>query len=208
MWTFLSDRVVVSSSRDHWLRCKVTTVGKLFTPTRRVTRYWQKLRCKHIHHLISSTSHDTLAPISVVLQHKLVSGWGLQVWSSAPHYLLIWLGNYFMYYIFYDQVDFPVIKWIENWSSGSREEVALCSLSRNGSQPWLPGRGTNLYMAQLMPLPLTISLSSKSRLVLPFWYQLTRVVPDKRPLNGCHCCIRCNEMSWNFSYHTCIWCLH
>jgi len=34
-----------------------------------------------------------------------------------------------------------------------------------------------------MPLPLTISCSSKSRLVLtflvlPFWYLLTRVVPD------------------------------
>ena len=27
--------------------------------------------------------------------------------------------------------------------------------------------------------------SVKCRLVLPFWYQLTRVVPDKGPLNGC-----------------------
>ena len=40
-------------------------------------------------------------------------------------------------------------------------------------------------MAQLMPLPLTVSCSIKSRLVLPFWYRLTLVVPDKRPLNGC-----------------------
>jgi len=29
--------------------------------------------------------------------------------------------------------------------------------------------------------------SVKSRLVLPFWYQLTRVVPDKGLLNGCVC---------------------
>ena len=29
--------------------------------------------------------------------------------------------------------------------------------------------------------------SLKSRLVLPFWYQLTRVVPDKGPSNGCVC---------------------
>ena len=29
--------------------------------------------------------------------------------------------------------------------------------------------------------------SVKSRLVLPFWYRLTRVVPDKGPLNGCLC---------------------
>ena len=34
----------------------------------------------------------------------------------------------------------------------------------------------------------SLSLASvKSRLVLPFWYQLTRVVPDKGPLNVCAC---------------------
>ena len=32
----------------------------------------------------------------------------------------------------------------------------------------------------------SLSLASvKSRLVLPFWYRLTRVVPEKGPLNGC-----------------------
>jgi len=38
------------------------------------------------------------------------------------------------------------------------------------------GQGADLHMAQLMPL--TISCSSKSRLVLPFWYWLTRVDSD------------------------------
>jgi len=34
----------------------------------------------------------------------------------------------------------------------------------------------------------SLSLASvKSRLVLPFWYRLTRVVPNKGPLNGCVC---------------------
>ena len=34
----------------------------------------------------------------------------------------------------------------------------------------------------------SLSLASvKSRLVLPFWSRLTRVVPDKGPLNGCVC---------------------
>ena len=34
----------------------------------------------------------------------------------------------------------------------------------------------------------SLSLASvKSTLVLPFWYQLTWVVPEKRPLNGCVC---------------------
>jgi len=34
----------------------------------------------------------------------------------------------------------------------------------------------------------SLSLASvQSRLVLPFWYRLTWVVPDKEPLNGCVC---------------------
>jgi len=54
------------------------------------------------------------------------------------------------------------------------------------------GRGTDLHMAQLMPLPLTVSCSSKSRLVLTFWCQLTRVVPDKGPLSKC-----CGNEDWS-----------
>jgi len=46
------------------------------------------------------------------------------------------------------------------------------------------GQGADLHMAQLMPLPLTISCSSKSRLVLPSWFYLSGtgspgVVPDR-----------------------------
>ena len=38
----------------------------------------------------------------------------------------------------------------------------------------------------------SLSLASvKSRLVLPFWYRLTRVVPEKGPLNGCVCVCVC-----------------
>ena len=45
------------------------------------------------------------------------------------------------------------------------------------------GWGADLHTAQQLPLPLTISCSSKSRLVLtilvlPFWYLLTRMVSD------------------------------
>jgi len=42
-------------------------------------------------------------------------------------------------------------------------------------------------MAQLMPPPLTLSCFSKIQIGLPFWYWLTRVVPEKGPLNGCVC---------------------
>ena len=45
-------------------------------------------------------------------------------------------------------------------------------------------RDADLHMAQLMPLPVTVSCFSKIQIGLPFWYRLTRVVPDKGPLNG------------------------
>jgi len=38
------------------------------------------------------------------------------------------------------------------------------------------GQGADLHVAQLVPLPLIIFCSSKSRLVLPFWYWLAYVV--------------------------------
>jgi len=45
----------------------------------------------------------------------------------------------------------------------------------------------------------TLSLAAvKSRLVLPFWYRLTRVVPDKGPLNGC---VGVCSRSWKFYKH-------
>ena len=54
-------------------------------------------------------------------------------------------------------------------------------------------QGADLHMAQLMPLPLTVSCFSKIQIGLPFWYWLARVVPNKRPLNGCVCV--CSELS-------------
>ena len=48
-------------------------------------------------------------------------------------------------------------------------------------------RGADLHTAQLMPLPHTVSCFSKIQIGLPFWYRLTRVVPDNGPLNGCVC---------------------
>ena len=77
---------------------------------------------------------------------------------------------------------FPSVLWC-SWLGG-----------RKGIQPvknWVVGCwrgclgwGADLHIAQQMPLPLTVSCSNKSRLVLPFlflpfWYLLTRVVLDK-----------------------------
>jgi len=64
----------------------------------------------------------------------------------------------------------PACKKLEWWGAG----MVICL-----------ERGVDLHTAQLMPLPLTVSASVKSRLVLPFWYRLTRVVPEKGLLNVC-----------------------
>jgi len=66
------------------------------------------------------------------------------------------------------------IRPVKNWVVGAGVVIGL-------------DRGADLHMAQLMPLPVTVSCFSKSRLVLPFWYRLTRVVLEKGPLNGCVC---------------------
>jgi len=50
-------------------------------------------------------------------------------------------------------------------------------------------RDADLRMAELMPLPLTVSCFSKIQ--IGFWYQLTRAVPDNGSLNGRVCCDIC-----------------
>ena len=45
-------------------------------------------------------------------------------------------------------------------------------------------RGADLHMAQLMPLPLTVSCFSKTQTGFPFWYRLTR-------FNVCVCVLLC-----------------
>ena len=45
----------------------------------------------------------------------------------------------------------------------------------------------DLHMAQLMPLPLTVSCFSEIQIGFTFWYRLTWVVMEKEPLNGCVC---------------------
>ena len=58
---------------------------------------------------------------------------------------------------------------------------------------------------QLMPMPSQnniISSSFTSRLVLSFWYRLTHVVLEKRPLNGCStvAVVTTAEESWQYVY--------
>ena len=47
--------------------------------------------------------------------------------------------------------------------------------------------GLNLHMAQLMPLPLTVSCFSKIQIGFTFLVPAHVGSPDKGPLNGCEC---------------------
>jgi len=64
---------------------------------------------------------------------------------------------------------------------GQQEGHPACKNLTDGVLEWLClERGADLHMAQLMPLPLTVSCFSKIQIgFLPFWYQLTWVVPEK-----------------------------
>ena len=65
-----------------------------------------------------------------------------------------------------------------------QEGHPACKKLSGGVMVWLSvwSEVQTSHMAQLMPLSLA---PAKSRLVLPFWYRLTSVVPEKGPLNGC-----------------------
>jgi len=70
-----------------------------------------------------------------------------------------------------------------------------CTSSIQPLKNWVMGcwhgscleQSADLHMAQLMPLPVTVSCFSKIQIGLPFWYRLTRVFPDKGLLHGCVC---------------------
>jgi len=63
---------------------------------------------------------------------------------------------------------------------GRQEGHPACKELSGGVLAWLClKRGADLHTAQLMPLPLTVSCVSKIQIGLPFWYRLTRVVPEK-----------------------------
>ena len=77
---------------------------------------------------------------------------------------------------------------------GRQEGHPACKKLSGGVLAWLSiwrERGAELHMAQLMPLPLTVSCFRKIQIGLPFWYRLTRVVLEKGPLNGCVCVCVC-----------------
>ena len=70
---------------------------------------------------------------------------------------------------------------------GCQEGHPACKKLSDGVLAWLSvWREVQTYIWPSWCRCHSLSLASvKSRLVLPFWYRFTRVVPEKGPLNGC-----------------------
>jgi len=66
----------------------------------------------------------------------------------------------------------PACKILEWWDAG----VVICL-----------EQDADLHLAQLMPLPLTVSCFSKIQIGSTFLVPADLVVPEKGPLNGCVC---------------------
>ena len=69
-------------------------------------------------------------------------------------------------------------------------------------------QGADLHMAQLMPLPFAVSYFRKIQIGFTL-YRLTRVVPDKGPLNRCECvCVLLSQdTSWEESLRNDLFCV-
>jgi len=84
-------------------------------------------------------------------------------------------------------VSFSALMLLVGWQEGH----PACKKLSGGVLAWLSvwseERGADLHMAQLMPLPLTVSCFSKIQIGFTFLVPAHRVVPDKGPLNGCVC---------------------
>jgi len=88
--------------------------------------------------------------------------------------------------------ELPSVLW-RCWL-GSRKGIQPVKKLSGGVLAWLSD-WSNVQTCILVWLSWchchSLSLASvKSRLVLPFWYWLTRIVPDKGLLNGCVCVYR------------------
>jgi len=72
---------------------------------------------------------------------------------------------------------------------GQQEGHPTCKKLSGGVLVWLSvwsAVQTSIWSSWCHCYSLSLA-SEQFRLVLPFWYQLTRVVPDKGPLNWCVC---------------------
>ena len=126
------------------------------------------------------------------LSHVLV--WVLGVFSLVPH--KDWMGRmYLKWPVFVLSSAFSALTLLV----GRQEGHPACKKQSGGVLAWLSVWSevrTCIWPSWCHCHSLSLA-PVKSRLVLPFWYRLTQVVLEKRPLNGCSsrmqitCCPSC-----------------
>ena len=115
------------------------------------------------------------------LQMATIRSLGLKLTSG----LLVSHCQYSVYFLFIPSV--PSVLW-RCWLGGRKGNPACEKLS-GGVLAWLSAWSevqTCIWPSWCHCHSLSVA-SVKSRLVLPFWYRLTWVFPEKGPLNGCMC---------------------
>ena len=96
-----------------------------------------------------------------------------------------------------------LLKWITGFSAltllvGRQEGHPACKKLSSGVLAWLSvwsEMQTCIWPSWCHCHSLSLT-SVKSRLVLPLWYWLTRLFPEKGPLNGCMCVCVDNRLKW------------
>ena len=117
---------------------------------------------------------------------------------SCPSYALYCYNNRQAYHHYHrrhpgDNIPFPTL--FSAFSAltllvGRQEGHPACKKQSGGVLAWLSVWSevqTCIWPSSCHCHSLSLA-PVKSRLVLPFWYRLTQVVLEKRPLNGCCCC--------------------
>ena len=99
----------------------------------------------------------------------------------------VWVGSFFAFSAFafsaFSACAFSALTLLVGWQEGH----PTCDKQSGGVLAWLSFWSvvqTCIWPSWCPCHSLSVA-SVKSRLVLPFWYLLTRVVPKKGPLNGC-----------------------
>ena len=137
--------------------------------------------CLYIHHKPTIYSHEWMDRYIFDTRHQITLHryWRASMLNKVRH-------NQDIYFIT-EIIALPSVLW-RCWLGGRKGIRPVKNLS-GGVLAWLSV--WNEMQTCIWPNWChchSLSLASvKSRLVLPFWYWLTWVVPEKGPLNGCVC---------------------
>jgi len=177
----------------------VKNVGKLFRVTMSgvcghssddVLMFWsghsvfwarQWLKDMHCGWCVFAACYNPSINIYIIPSQVLMSYWSLWLWSAQIDITA---------FVLFSSINGSALTLLVGWQEGH----PACKKQSGGVLVWLSvWREVQTCICSSWCHCHSLSLTSvKSRLVLPFWYRPTQVVPDKGPLNVCVCVCVCN----------------